>query len=554
MNYPVRFGLILLSVLVCAYLLVPTAVQPLPDWWQRKFYKDRVKLGLDLQGGTYLLLEVQLEEALTSSVDRNLQILGNAAQEKSYEFKIKERPTSTRAVIVTNDASEKMLGTLIENEYPIFKRNPLTASEGKVEFELELTGAEALRIRQSSMDQSLEMMRNRIDAFGVSEPTIQRQGDDKVAIQLPGLKDPRRAEDIIGRTAKLDFKLLDQEAMGKVDLQSEIAKTSQADPKVTDDIHLLNEALKGIIPDDAQVLYQRDEDQSTGRVTRFPVLVRKVAALTGEDLDDARVNFDQFSVPYVSLTFNKKGGKLFADFTGEHVGDQLAIVLDETVYSAPRINEKIEGGHAQITGSFSTDEAHDLAIVLRSGALPAPVKIAERRIVGPSLGQDSIRNGLYAMAVGAALVAVFMLFYYRLSGIIAVVAVGFSLALIAACLTLFKATLTLPGLAGIALTIGMSVDANILIFERIKEELGLGKGGRAATDAGYKRAFLTILDANITTLITSVILFQFGTGPIRGFAVTLSVGLLANMFTAVFVCRTLQNFIMDKFGIRKVSV
>lgn len=554
MNYAARFTLLGIVILATTYLLVPTVVDPTPDWWKRKFYKEKVRLGLDLRGGTHLLLEVQVEEALKASVDRDLAALSTAAGEKSYAFTVKERPTATRAVASTTAENEKMLTTLIENEFPIFQKSPLPSTENDVLFELQLVGPEEIRIRQASMDQTLEMMRNRIDAFGVAEPSLQRQGEDKVSIQLPGLKDPRRAEEVIGKTAKLEFKLLDTTGMGKIDLQGAIAKAAETDPRVTDDIHLLNQALASQLPEDGQVLYQRNEDRESRRITRFPVLLEKAAVVSGEHLEDARVSFDQMGVPYVSLTFNKQGAKLFEDFTGRHVGDQLAIVLDDSVYSAPRINEKISGGRAQITGSFSTDEAHDLAIVLRSGTLPAPVKIVERRIVGPSLGQDSIREGLFAMTVGSALVGIFMLVYYRLSGLIANIGVAFCIALILAAMSLFKATLTLPGLAGIALTIGMSVDANILIFERMREELALGKSGRTATDAGYKRAFLTILDSNLTTLITSVILFQFGTGPIRGFAVTLSVGLLANMFTAVFFCHTLQNFLTDRLRLRQASV
>jgi preprotein translocase subunit SecD len=314
-------------------------------------------------------------------------------------------------------------------------------------------------------------------------------------------------------------------------------------------------ALQGSVPPGSEVLYKVDEDPATKRTSRTPFLLKKAALLTGASLTDARVQLDsQYGEPYVSIELDKKGARTFERVTGENVGKRLAIVLDDKVYSAPTIQEKIGGGKARITGRFTMEEARDLAIVLRAGALPAPVTVLEERTVGPSLGADSIRSGLISILVGGLLVLAFMGVYYKLSGLLADFEVILDLALIGAGLAAFGATLTLPGLAGVILTIGMAVDNNVLIYERIREELRLGKTPRGAVDAGFDRATTTIMDANITTLISAVVLFQFGTGPIKGFAVTLSIGVIASMFTAIVVSRLIFNYFLDVRKIRRLSI
>jgi preprotein translocase subunit SecD len=339
-------------------------------------------------------------------------------------------------------------------------------------------------------------------------------------IQLPGIKDTQRAKDLIGKTALLEFKLVD-------------------------DTHSIEDALKGNIPPGDEILYKVEENPETRRSIKTPFLLKKRTLLTGAYLTDARVQIDsQFNEPYVSINFDRKGARIFERITADNVGKRLAIVLDQNVYSAPVIQEKIAGGQARITGRFTTDEARDLAIVLRAGALPAPVNILEERSVGPSLGADSIRKGLLSMLIGGLLVVAFMVVYYKMAGLIADVALVLNIMMIGAGLAGFQATLTLPGIAGIILTIGMAVDANVIIFERIREELTLGRTPRAAIDAGYNRATLTILDANVTTLIAAVVLFQFGTGPVKGFAVTLSLGVVASMFTALILSRLIFDYLM----------
>jgi preprotein translocase subunit SecD len=386
------------------------------------------------------------------------------------------------------------------------------------------------RIMDLATDQALQTIRNRVDEFGVSEPDIRPQEENRILIQLPGIKDPKRALDLIGRTALLEFKLVDEE-------------------------HSLEDALEGDVPPGSEILYKIEDDPETGRRSKTPFLLKRRTLMTGEYVTDARVQIDsQYGEPYVSLAFDARGARLFERITEDHVGERLAIILDNNVYSAPVIQERISGGRAQITGRFTMEEAKDLAIVLRAGALPAPVRILEERTVGPSLGQDSINKGFKSMIIGGCLVVIFMVVYYGLSGLIADMALLLNVIFIMAGLAFFGATLTLPGIAGIILTIGMAVDANVLIFERIREELRLGKPPRASVEGGYSKAMVTILDANATTFIAALVLFQFGTGPVRGFAVTLSIGIVASFVTAVFMTKIIFDYLFVQKRWKRLSI
>jgi preprotein translocase subunit SecD len=381
------------------------------------------------------------------------------------------------------------------------------------------------------VDQSLETIRNRIDQFGVSEPIIQRQGQQDILIQLPGIQDPERAKEIIGKTALLEFKLVD------------------------DNVNV-EEAVRNGPPPGRQILHGyggRGEGGVGAEKVAYVVEARTL--MTGEYITDARVRpSSQLQGPYVELMLNSTGARLFEQITGANVKRRLAIVLDNRVYSAPVIQERIGGGRASITGSFDIKEARDLAIVLRAGALPAPVEIVEERTVGPSLGQDSIRQGITSFIVGGALVIVFMTAYYKGAGLVAVVAVIFNIFYMLAILAGFQAVLTLPGIAGIVLTVGMAVDANVLINERIREELRAGRTVRSAIEAGYQNALPAILDSNVTTFLSGVILFQFGTGPIKGFAVTLCVGILTTVITAVYLTRTYYDFRISARKLERISI
>lgn len=366
-----------------------------------------------------------------------------------------------------------------------------------------------------AVETALEIIRDRIDKFGVAEPSIQRQRKNRIVIQLPGLGDPQRVIDLIGRTALLEFKLVEDDLLKEIQQKAEKAGL---------------EIFEGLY------------------------LVKKEAELTGKYLTDTQVNFNEFGQPYVSLSFNKEGAKIFEEVTGKNVNRQLAIVLDGYVASAPFIRSKISGGRASIEGDFTLEETKDLVIVLREGALPVPLKVLWQKRVGPTLGQDSINKGIIASIIGLTLVVFFMALRYKFSGLVADLALFLNLVILLAILALFKGTLTLPGIAGIVLTMGMSVDANVIVFERIKEELRGGKRLRTSIDNGYNRAFRTILDSNLTTLIAAIVLFQFGTGPVKGFALTLSIGILVSMFTAVFATRIVFDLVASRHPGESLSV
>ncbi|MDR0977844.1 MAG: protein translocase subunit SecD [Endomicrobium sp.] len=397
---------------------------------------------------------------------------------------------------------------------------------------------------KDAVDRAIGIMRNRIDQFGVTEPLIAKQGDKWIVIQLPGIKDPQSAKELIGKTALLEFRIVNnsQEAAKVVDLLRDKGITPvqyRENPSAYPDIEAL-------MPRDASVFEDKED-------LRYYVLDK--AVLTGASLTNAKVEFDgQFGRPVVAMEFNREGARAFEDVTGRNIQKNLAIVLDGIVQSAPVINQRIPEGKAVIQGSFSTESAKLLATILRAGALPAPVKIIEERTVGPTLGEDSIKSGFMSALVGVIIVFIFMMFYYRSSGIIADIALALNLLLLMAAMAYFQFTLTLPGVAGIALTLAMAVDANVLILERIREELATGKTARAAVESGYQKVFWTIFDANITTLIAAIFLFQFGTGPIKGFAVTLSLGLLVSMFTAISVTKLIYEFLFKENLLLRIKI
>jgi preprotein translocase subunit SecD len=509
-------------------LLMPTVTSQLPQWWSKVLPSEKIHLGLDLQGGMYLLLGVEADKAVESYVEQIKNNLGDSLKEQGIPVGKLEREKD-RIVLEFSGAKEKV-DNLLSRRFTMLHELSPTEAGGIWKVQLILDPKETEYAKKRAIDQALEIIRNRIDQFGVSEPEITLQGTDQILVQLPGISDPERAIDLIGKTALLEFKLLDEE--GNID-----------------------EALKGQIPEGDLLLYQRSVDPQTGAVRRIPYLLKEKTLMTGEFIKDARVSLDsQFHQPYVSMEFTDVGAKLFEQITGANVKKRLAIILDNNVYSAPVIRDRIAGGRAMIEGSFDTKEASDLAVVLRSGALPAPVKILEQRIVGPSLGQDSIRQGIIATLISAALIVLFMIFYYRIAGVVANIALVLNIILVLAVLAILRANLTLPGIAGLVLSVGMSVDANILIHERIKEELRWGKTIRAAIDQGYHRALSAIVDSNVTTLIAAVFLYQFGTGPVRGFAVTLFWGITANIFTAVLITRWIFDYLTLKVGIKKLSI
>ncbi len=529
-NIRLRLAIAAAVTLAALFFIVPSLTDRLPAFWKNNLPSDTLRLGLDLQGGMHLVLDVQVDRAVESSLERLNVNLKEALMEQRVRFREVEsnRPDTLVMEIRDRDSADRFR-TILKERFPNLKIVSSRTTEGLELVTLKLDEEYLETIKRFAFEQSLETIRNRIDQFGVTEPHIIPQDRNRILVQLPGIDDPQRAVNLIGKTALLEFKLVD-------------------------DDFSIDEALRGNIPKDREILYGTKIDRRTGERQRVPYLLHSRALMTGESLEDARVSIGDFGEPYVSIKFDSQGARDFERITGQNVGKRLAIVLDGVVHSAPVIQERISGGQAQITGAFSMEEARDLAIVLRAGALPAPVEILEQRIVGPSLGQDSIDKGIRSIIVGTILVIAFMILYYRYSGVIAVTALLLNIILIFGALAAFKATLTLPGIAGIVLTIGMAVDANVLIFERIREELRLGKSPRAAVKAGYEKALSTIIDANVTTLIAAVVLFQFGTGPVRGFAVTLSIGIICSMFTAIFVTRIIFDYFIWYRRIGRISI
>ena len=395
---------------------------------------------------------------------------------------------------------------------------------------------------KDAVDRAVEVIRNRIDQFGVAEPLIAKQGDRWIVVQLPGIKDPARAKELIGKTALLEFCLVEN--------NNEVLNTiteKMIEKELTPEEAMKDEEISKLIPEGCFIAQSKED-------SRYYLL--KEASLTGAYLVNAKVELATagFGYPHVSLEFNKDGAKLFANVTGANIDRNLAIVLDGVVQSAPVIRSRIPDGRAIIEGSFTADDAKLLATVLRAGALPAPVRIIEERTVGPSLGDDSIKKGFSSALIGVGIVLLFMLIYYGFSGLIADIALLLNFFILMGIMSYFQFTLTLPGIAGIALTLAMAVDANVLILERIREELNIGKTSRVAVDAGYDKAFVTILDSNITTLIAAVFLFQFGTGPIKGFAVTLTIGLCISMFTAIVVTKLIYDFLFRENFLNKIKI
>ena len=539
-----------LAMMVLASLIFflpsyPPLYKELPRWLRDILPDKGITLGLDLQGGIHLVLEVEEDRAVEIAVDRTAAGLQDLLVEKKIPAESAKRTGPSRVTISFQNAELKAQVQKLLDDFPTYLEVESAESANTVVWELR--DAEIKRIKDSAINQALETIRNRIDQFGVAEPLIQRQGLKQVVVQLPGIKDAKLAKDLIKQTALLEFKLLDDDNQPKLDLPGRIQKGKDREEA------LLKQA-EGKVPEGDQILFERIVEKDGGQEWLAPYLVKKRVMLAGDVLSDARVSIGQFNEPYVSVTFDAKGAREFDRITGENVKKRMAIVLDNTIYSAPVIQERISGGRAQITGTFSMEEANNLAIVLRAGALPAPLKIIQDLTVGPSLGRDSIEKGIKATLFAGLLVIVFMAAYYRLSGVIADFALMLNLVCLIGSLAALNATLTLPGIAGIILTIGMGVDSNVLIFERIREELRQGKPVRLAIDAGYDKAFLTIVDSHVTTLITGFALFLFGTGPIKGFAVTLCLGIAINLFTALVGTKVVFDLLNQRRKIEQLSI
>jgi len=490
-----------------------------------------INLGLDLKGGIHLTLGVEVEKAVANAlVQAGQDIRVRAREEGIAVLRPRVINDNTLEFIVPRANQQVKLDKMLTDFFANLEFvEPQPMANGQLRYIATYTQEYVLFLSNFAQEQALRTIRNRIDQFGVAEPDIRKQAGYRIQIQLPGISDSQRAIKLIGQTALLGFHIVDDDV----------------DP------------YRAILPSGLMALPFTDDnntqaDSKTGR--QMMLVVDKNILLTGEEISDARPSFDDNNQAYVTLAFNSRGSRIFDRITAENVGKRMAIVLDGKIYSAPVIRERITGGQASISGDFTTSEAQDLAIILRSGSLPAPVHILEERVVGPSLGQESIDSGLFAAAIGSLAVIIFMALYYGISGVIADMMLIFTVVLVFAGMAAFGATLTLPGIAGIILTIGMSVDANVLIFERIREEIHNGLSPLAAVKAGFERANVSIFDSNITTIIATSILYQFGTGPIRGFAITLSLGVLASMFTAVFVSRAIFECWARRSNVKSLSI
>ncbi|MBM4144975.1 MAG: protein translocase subunit SecD [Nitrospira sp.] len=533
-----RLILISLTLILAIIFFLPNTplFKYMPEWWKTNMPNKGIVLGLDLQGGLHLVFEVEGDKAVEITTERYASRLRELIAKKNLTANV-----TVSGLAITITPSNTDIRKVVEDNYPT-----LAAVETGTKLVYKIADKEAGRIKDTSADQALETIRNRIDQFGVSEPTIHRQGENEIVVQLPGVKDPKRAIELIGKTAQLEFKIVADDVKVAAELPQTVAPGEE---------ELLISQFAGKIPEDTEILFEKKVNIETGAVRKLPILLKKQAALTGDLLSDAKVSLDtRFSEPYVSLSFNTAGAKLFEEVTGANVKKRLAIILDNTVYSAPVIQERIAGGNAQITGNFTMEEAKDLSIVLKAGALPAPMKMLQNVTVGPSLGRDSIEAGKMAGILGTIAVVIFMIFYYRFSGIIADFALLLNIILLLGAMAALNATLTLPGIAGIILAIGMAVDSNVLMFERMRDELRAGKTPRAAVDSGYNKAFWTIFDSHVTTLITATVLFQFGTGPIKGFAVTLSLGVAINLFTALIGTKSIFDIINTKRELKNLSI
>jgi preprotein translocase subunit SecD len=516
-----RLGLIVLSIMIALFLFLPSTPlgANLPEWWRSNVSK--IALGLDLRGGSHLVMQVETDKAVEAAVDNIIADLQTtaASQGVSVQFSRNGRDITAKFA----EALEDKVDTFVKKTYAILE--PKDRAKGELVYSLQTVRVNEMK--EDAVRQAKERTERRINKFGVAEPNVYKQGMDQIVIQLPGIKNPQEAISFIKTAGRLEFKL--------VDSSSDMTK-----------------ALAGQVPEGREILYEENVDQS-GKVSRQPYVVYKQTLLTGDRLTESKVSIDEFGKPAISITFDADGARVFERITAENVGRQLAIVLDGVVHSAPNLRERISGGSAQITGSFTHDEAAKLAIVLRE-SLPAPMKVVQNVTVGPSLGQDSINKGVQAALIGGLIVVVFMMVYYRLSGLIADYAIILNMVLLLGAMAFLNATLTLPGIAGIILTIGMGVDSNVLMFERIREEIRSGKPPRPAIDSGYDKAFLTILDSHVTTLITAAMLFMFGTGPIKGFAVSLSLGILINLYSALVGTKVIFDLINSKWKLEKLSI
>lgn len=519
--------------------------------WRSHLPDTRIVLGIDLQGGVDLTLVVETNEAVLSSVSRDVSSMKDAAERDGVAITAVRRVRGEPSLEIDGGATElEALSDFVSKRFGNYAYASSAEDGGVTWHRYTLRDEEIAQISDQAVNQALETLRSRVDATGVKEPSIQRKGDNSINVQLPGRVNLQDAVAALGTTAVLEFMLVDEDFdAAELERGLQAAKEALSPEDYLDD-EVLNDWLVEThrIGRENRVMWEYSKnakDPKAPEVRSQPYVLKDEVILTGDDVNDAQVSMDQYNTPYTALEFKPRGAQIFGEVTGENINKRFAIVLDKKVRSAPVIRDRIAGGRASIEmGAGNVNEAlresQTLSLVLRTGALPAPVTLAEVRTIGASLGQDAIEGGVKAALIGAILVVLLMTVYYKRAGVVADVALAINVLFIIALLALVGATLTLPGIAGIALTVGMAVDANIIIYERIREEVRLGKGARAAVDAGFENALSAIIDGNITTAIAGVVLYSYGSGPIKGFAVTLLIGITTTLFTAVYVSRTLM--------------
>jgi preprotein translocase subunit SecD len=532
MNPNLKWKAIFIVVVIigCVYGLLAVPTFPTSAADVKSNFAHQIKLGLDLQGGTHLILQVQVQEAIAQETDQTVDRLTNQMRAKNIRYDEVRRMDDTH-IVVRNVPSEQLsdfrdlVASQLQN---VWDMSPTTGEPSS--YTLSLRPSAVAAIQESTMQQSLETIERRINALGLTEPTIQRHGrnDNEILVQLPGEGDPSRAKAVIQAGGQLELRLVE-------------------DPSPYPSQTAALAAHGGVLPPGTELVPGRSDSRNPQDTGEVWYVLSRTPVVTGRDLRSATENRNTNNPGQwqVNFSLSAEGAHRFGPFTEQNVHRQMAIVLEHRVYSAPVINSRIDDSGV-IEGSFSEQSAHDLALVLRAGALPASIKYLEERTVGPSLGVDSIRHGVQASVLSLLVVMIFMLVYYRISGGNAVLALILNLVILLAALATFGAVLTLPGIAGVILTIGMGVDSNVLVFERIREELRNGKSPASAVQAGFDKAFLTIIDTHVTTVVSAFFLFLFGTGPIRGFAITLTIGLIANVFTAIYVSKTIFEYHLTK--------
>lgn len=562
----VRFSVLLVFIVTAVAVLYPTVTKL--DENSSYPIKSKINLGLDLQGGLYMIMGIDFKKVYRDEVQTYARKIESLLKDQEIAMSIgamdatdplDPKQSFNLAKATDAEAAKKKIKEFFGNTIRI------TSEQGE-KFQIGLATAIKAQIEEQSVGKSIEVIRNRIDEFGVTEPEITAQGQDRIVVQLPGVRDIERAKELIGKTAKLEFKIVNDTIppatmTGWLDKAKASGIEFKKGERFSDYLKKLNEFLRADLPENHEIAFEKPSSQQAEAMGNIPYLIEATPRITGDDLSDARVQIDpQKNEPYVSMEFKPQGAKRFEDTTGANIGRRMAVVLDGNVYSAPVIQAKIAGGNAQITlgggANFNKtmSEARDLALVLRAGALPVQLDFLEQRTVGPNLGQDAIKKAEFASIVGCALVFLFAIFYYRFSGVIAVVTLILNVLFTVAILVAIDATLTLPGIAGIALTVGMAVDGNIIIMEKIRDEVRNGISKAKAVQMGFDSALWTLMDANITSAAAGLCLLNFGTGPIRGFAVTLLIGLAVTVYTAYAVSKIFFELYMDKNEGKSLSI